>query len=111
MPLEATDKGTCGIFFDHGNGQGHCLLLSHDAAHFGSVKADGSNLTIEQTTRRDIDFGRTLKFRLVIKLDMVELYVNDYLMNLKRVTCNGQLGFMGAGENSAFKNIQVWQSN
>ena len=56
-----------------------------------------------------MDFGPSLLFRLVIKLDMLELYVNDYLLNLNRVKCNGQIGFIGArGEQP--ENIKVWQS-
>ena len=78
---------------------------------FGEIKADGTNLKVLQTSQRDLMLGPTLKFRLVMKGDMLELYVNDYLMNLKRVKCNGQIGFMGADDQAAFKNIKVWQSN
>jgi len=108
---QAAGVGKHGIFFDQGNGQGRCLLLARDAAQFGAVKADGSDLKIQQTTSRDMDFGRTLTFRLIIRLDMMELYVNDYLMNLNRVKCNGQIGFVGADGERAFENIRVWQSN
>ena len=41
---------------------------------------------------------------------MMELYVNDYLMNLKRVHWNGQIGLIGAGHEGTFKNIKVWES-
>ena len=61
------------------------------------AKADGSGFKVQQTSGRDLDLGPELKFRVVIKADMTELYVNDYLMNLKRVRCNGQIGFMDAG--------------
>ncbi|MHC4656529.1 MAG: glycoside hydrolase family protein, partial [Planctomycetota bacterium] len=111
LSLRAPDGGKYGIFFDHGNGQGQCLLLARDAVQFGEIKADGSNLKIQQTSSRDMQFGPTVTFRLVIKLDMMELYINDYLMNLKRVKCNGQVGFMGADDEGVFKNIKVWQSN
>jgi len=111
LPPRAADGGSCGIFFDHGNGQGQCLLLSRDAAQFGQIKADGSNLKTQQPTSRDMQFGPAVTFRLVIRLDMMELYINDYLMNLKRVKCNGQIGFMGAGDEGAFVNIKAWQSN
>jgi hypothetical protein len=100
-----------GIYFDAGNGQGQCLLLTREAVQFGGIKADGTGFKVQQTSNRDLDFGPVLKFRLVIKADMMELYVNDYLMNLKRVRCNGQIGFMGAGNEAAFKDIKVWQSN
>jgi len=110
LSLRAPGGGKYGIFFDHGNGHGQCLLLARDAVQFGEIKADGSNLKIQQTSSRDIEFGPTVTFRLVIKLNMMELYINDYLMNLKRVKCNGQVGFMGADDEGAFKNIKVWQS-
>ena len=110
LSLRSPGGGKYGIFFDHGNGQGQCLLLSRDAAQFGEIKADGSNLKIQHTSDRDMEFGPTAAFRLVIKLDMMELYINDYLMNLKRTKCNGQIAFMGADDEDAFKNIKVWQS-
>jgi hypothetical protein len=34
---------------------------------------------------------------------MLELYVNDYLMNLKRVSYNGRIGFVGDDRQGAFK--------
>ncbi len=111
VALGAAGGGKQGIFFDTGNGQGQCLLLRRQAVQFGEIKADGSDFEVRQTSRRDLDLGPVLEFRLVMKGDMMELYVNDYLMNLKRVKCNGQIGFMGAGNEAAFKNIKVWQSD
>jgi hypothetical protein len=107
---QAKGEGKHGLFFDHGNGTGHCLLFASDAVRFGEIKADGSGLKVLQTSSRDMDFGSSLSFRLVILGDMMELYVNDYLMNLKRVKCNGQMGFMGDDRQGAFKAISVWQS-
>lgn len=99
-----------GIFFDHGNGGGQCLLLSREAVQFGEIKADGSDFKVRHTARRDLDLGPVLNFRLVIRGDMMELYVNDYLMNLKRVKWNGQVGLVGADKDAAFKDIKVWES-
>ncbi len=101
----------CGIFLDLGNGQGRCLLLRRDAVQFGEIKGDGSDFKILQTSARDLDLGPIQHFRLIIHGDMMELYINDYLMNLKRVQCDGLIGFMGADEAGDFKNIRVWQSN
>jgi hypothetical protein len=41
----------------------------------------------------------------------MELYINDYLMNLKRLKCNGHIGLMGADNVGAFENIKVWHSS
>jgi hypothetical protein len=96
-----------GIFFDQGNGRGHCLLINGRTVDFGEIRTDGSGLRITHTSNRDINLSPTLKFRLLIKEDMMELYVNDYLMNLKRVPCNGQIGFLGEDVHE----IAVWRSN
>ena len=111
LAQQGADGGNCGIFFDHGNGQGQCLILTRHEVRFGEIKADGSDLKIYRTSNPDMDFGPTLKFRLVIKDDMMEFYVNDYLISLNRVKCNGRIGFMGADNEDSFKNIKVWQSN
>lgn len=98
-----------GIFFDHGDGSGDFLAVGRDSASFGTMRADGGGVRIRQTIRRGIDFGPTPALRLVIKYNMAELYVNDYLMNLKRVKCNGRIGLIGdAG--SWPKKADVWQS-
>ena len=69
------------------------------------------NLGADPELRFTTNNRPVLKFRLVIRGDMMELYVNGYLMNLKRVRCNGQIGFMGADNTGAFKDIRVWQSD
>jgi hypothetical protein len=94
------------IFFDQGGGKGQCLAFSRDAVKFGNIKADGGEFKPVQTSDRAIDFGAVIKFRLLIRENMLELYVNDYLMNLKRFACNGRIGFMGA---DMFKEVNVWQ--
>ena len=107
---QAKGEGKYGLFFDQGNGTWHCLLFASDAVRFGEIKADGSSLKVLQTSSRDMDFGSSLSFRLVIRGDMMELYVNDYLMNLKRVKCDRQIGIMGGDSAGSVKDIRVWQS-
>jgi len=111
-PTKAEQAGGVkrGIFFDHGDGHGEFLAFGRDSTSFGKMNADGSNSRVEQTSNREIDFGPTPTFRLVIKYNMMELYVNDYLMNLKRVKWNGYIGLIGAGGN-AMQDIRVWQSD
>jgi hypothetical protein len=109
---QAGGGGKPGIFFEHDDsqGQGQGLLLAREAVQFGEIKVGGNDFKVTQTTSRDLDLGPVLRFRLVLTEDMMELYVNDYLMNLKRVKYNGRIGFLGAGNEAAFKDIKVWQS-
>ena len=70
----------------------------------------GGDFASAQTSARGMEFGTEARVRLLIREDMLELYVNDYLMNLKRVSYNGRLGFMVDDRQDAFKDISVWQS-
>jgi hypothetical protein len=110
LSRQRPEDGGQGIFFDSGNGQGQCLLLARDKVRFGEIKADGSSLKIQQTSTRDMEFGPTVSFRLLVRADMMEFYLNDYLMNLKRIKCNGKIGLIDTEAESSFKNIRVWQS-
>ena len=109
MPIDKLDKRLdAGTFMKRNASAGRYRPIH---TLFGAIKTDGSNLKIQQTSNRDMHFGPAVTCRLVIKLDMMELYINDYLMNLKRVKCKGQIGFMGSDNEGTFKNIKVWQSN
>lgn len=98
------------IYFELENSQGRCLRFTNNAVQFGEIKADGSDFKALQTSNRDLDMGAAKTFRLVFRHDMVELYVNDHLMNLKRFIWNGQLGFISENSGDAFKNVRIWRS-
>lgn len=110
-PGEGSAMKNYGIFFDRYIGTGQCLLLGSDGSRHGEFGPDPAKRNVYYKISRDINLGLTLNFRLVIKDDMVELYINDYLFNTKRILFNGQIGFIGADDKGAFKNIRVWQSN
>lgn len=99
-----------GIFFDDGGGRGQCLLFTPNSTGFGTMNADGSKTAIVQTISRDINFGYEPKYRVVMKHDMMEVYLNDYLMTLKRVPCNGNIGLVCSSDKCEFKDIRIWQS-
>lgn len=107
---DGPDRIQCGVFFDHGDGQGQFLEIARTRTSFGDVRADGSKVHVHQTIDRGLDFGPTAAFRLVIKFDMAELYVNDYLMNLKRVRGVQRIGLISA-DPTALRDVAVWRSN
>ncbi len=110
-PLDEAAAGTIqrGVFFDHGDGCGDFFAVNDDSTSYGQMRADGSDIQVRQTIRREVDFGSTPSCRLVIKYDMTELYVNDYLMNLKRVKWNGRIGIISRDDDLPNK-VNVWQS-
>lgn len=98
-----------GIYLDHDDGIGAFFVVGQDSVSFGRMKADGSEPKVLQTIGRGLAFGPSPSFRLVVKHDMMELYVNDYLMNVKRFTWNGRLGVIGAAGRWPTR-LDVWQS-
>jgi hypothetical protein len=63
----------------------------------------------------DVNFGSKAKFRLILRADMGEFYLNDYqisLMNLAgpdRLT--GRIGFFGFDAECPVKDIRAWNSD
>ena len=57
---------------------------------------------------RDLDWGPQVKGRLLMKKDIIEIYVDDYLMNSKRIRCNGRIGVVGKACPAAVSDINVW---
>lgn len=98
-----------GIYLDHDDGVGAFLVVGQESVSFGRMKADGSESKVLQTIGRGLAFGPSPSFRLVVKHDMMELYVNDYLMNVKRFTWNGRLGVIGEAGRWPTR-LDVWQS-
>ena len=111
--LQLPDAGASdhSIFFDSGGGQGQVLILERDRVRFAEIKADGTDLRSTCTFSRDMDFGPSFQFRIVMKADMMEAYLNDYLMVTKRVKCAGRLGLLAPDVARAFTDLHLWRSN
>ena len=103
-------KGASMIYFEVADGVGCGLRFRGGVVEFGTVKADGSDFQVSQVSDRSLAVGALQTFRLLFKGDMVELYLNDYLMNLKRLHWNGRLGFIGVNSGEAFQRVRVWES-
>jgi len=100
-----------GLFLDDGHETGKCVPFAADAASFGNRKSDSGGFAILSTVKQDLNFGREARFRVVMKHDMMECYINDYLAMTQRVAWNGQLGFMCRGNREVFKDVRIRQSN
>lgn len=57
---------------------------------------------------RDLTFGPEVNVRLLMKKDIIEIYVNDYLMNSKRMKCNGRIGLVGKAEPGTIRQVKMW---
>ena len=102
------DNTPTGFYLDSGDGAGQVVLFTRQGTTFGSVALDGSGRTDGALLTRDLDWGPEVKVRLLMKKDIIEIYVNEYLMNSKRMKCNGRIGVVGRADPAAARDIKVW---
>ena len=107
LTLPESDTPT-GFYLDSGDGKGQVVLFTRQGTRFGTANLDGSGRVDGPMLTRDIDFGGKVNARLVMKKDMIETYMNDYLMNTKRTKCKGRIGVIGQAESGSVRNIKVW---
>ncbi len=100
------EKSPIGFYFKINNDSGYVLLFNRRETDFGIMKSDGSDLKISVKINRDIDFDENSSVRLVFKRDMMEAYLDDYLVMLKRMNWSGKLGIIGPKKD--FDNILSW---
>jgi len=106
LSSDPPEKTSAGFYFDQGDGTGSVLLVNQSEAVFGTMAQDGSGLKINVRCRRDMAFGSSGTLRIVFHKDLMEAYLNDYLVMLKRVPWNGRLGLVG--ESSS---LHAWKSD
>ena len=92
-----------GIYFQETETEGHGVLINQFQTVFGKLTANGDLLREEVKCDRGLKFDERIKVRAVLYKDMLELYVDDYLMMLKRFSYNGNIGFVGNA-----KNVSCW---
>lgn len=105
LPEKETPSG---FYFDGGGGAGQAVLFTRQGSRFGPARLDGADPNALPLLSRDLDFGPEVKVRLVLKKDLLETYMNDHLMTLKRVRWNGRLGVTGPMTRQPVSHIKVW---
>ena len=104
QPAADADAPPRGIYFDTGGDLGSALLFFSDRTEFGTMSAKGTDKGVKcghcGVIRRDVTFGPNATFRVLLKLDAIEVYCNDYLMQAKRFPekWNGRIGLIGSDD-------------
>lgn len=103
---DAPERSARGFYFERSADVGSVILFNRTETVFGIMRQAGTNFSRFATVKRDMDFGEQGKVRVVLKQDMMEAYVNDYLVMVKRVYWNGRLGVLGPANTG--KGFQAW---
>lgn len=102
------DNTPMGLYLDSGDSTGQLVLFTRQGTTFGTVALDGSRRNDGAMLTRDLTFGPEVNVRLLMKKDIIEIYVNDYLMNSKRMKCNGRIGLVGKAEPGTIRQVKMW---
>jgi hypothetical protein len=110
------DSGNVGLVLQRTGATDCAILISPGGTvKFGVIGKDGKHFRSVHERNIDVNFGSKAKFRLILRADMGEFYLNDYqisLMNLAgpdRLT--GRIGFFGFDAECPVKDIRAWNSD
>jgi predicted GH43/DUF377 family glycosyl hydrolase len=101
-----------GLLINQGNDTAECVAFEETQTVFGKVGLDAQpmKLTVRQTVRRDLNFGPSQRFRILLNRDLMEVYVNDYLTIQARVRNTGRLGWLTGEDPRGIESLQSWRS-
>ncbi|MCX6225799.1 MAG: hypothetical protein NTV01_13780, partial [Bacteroidia bacterium] len=109
LNFDSHEKSPAGFYFDIRSDSGYVLLFNRKETIFGTMNSDGSGLRITVRIDRDMEFPEKGMVRLVFKNDLMEAYLNDYLVMLKRMSWSGKLGIIQKTGNA--DHIRAWSHN
>jgi hypothetical protein len=92
------DDAPAGLFISCGQDHGSAILTrAGGRCELGEIKADGSGWKAEYVVDREMDFGRTPAFRLVLKKCLLEFYLNDIMIDCYSLpaAATGRIGLLG----------------
>ena len=106
LTTDEPEQSPRGFLFEQSGNLGYVLLFNRTETVYGLMDPHGTVSAIFARVTHDLDYGPQGNVRLVFKHDLLEAYVNDYLVMVKRVYWNGKLGVVGP--EGAAKGFQAW---
>ena len=103
------EKSPAGFYFEANRDSGYVILFNKKETVFGTLNTNGTHLKITARISRDIEFPDKSTLRIVFKRDMMEAYLNDYLVMLKRMKWTGKPGVFERVKN--LNHIKAWIHN
>jgi len=105
------DSGRRGLFIECGKNSGVAVLLdSRGAAELGPLQADGTGFKAEKRVDREVRFGQSHRFRLLLKQSLIEFYLNDVLIECFSLPgqATGRIGLIPAADSKSMTNLMAW---
>lgn len=101
-----------GLYIEHGKGVGTAILFTCEGrAELGSVAADGTGFKAEKTVDREMSFGDSPRFRLLLKGALLEVYLDDVLIECYSLPApaTGRIGLIPGNQRSSIGSLKAWK--
>jgi hypothetical protein len=111
LPIPAgADAPGAGLYVETDENRGVGILVrAAGVTEFGAMQGDGNGLQCDLRADREMAFGPTARFRLVLKGWLLEFYLEDILMECYSLPgrATGRIGVLGGANGPA--DLQVWR--
>jgi hypothetical protein len=105
-------KSRRGLYIECTDGNGIAVLLNAGgAASLGPMKADGSGFKAEKKVDREMQFGTSTRFRLLLKNSLLEFYLEDILVECFSLPSDatGRVRLVTGNAPDAFAGLAAWR--
>jgi hypothetical protein len=102
-----------GFYVEYARNAGMAILFDHTGrAEFGSVRPDGKGFAAERRVDREIHFGSSGLFRLIVKGPLLELYLNDFLIECHSLPspATGRIGLICGDQPDSIRRLKAWEN-
>jgi hypothetical protein len=92
------DAPRVGLYCEGDDTNGAALLVDHrGVVEYGAIGSDGSGFVADGHVDREVEFGSNVRFRLIRKRRLTELYLDDHLMSCYCLPSlgTGRIGLIG----------------
>ena len=107
------DSTPNGLYIESTNDQGTAILVGPAGiTEFGTMPADGSEFQAEDRIDREMTFGKTSRFRLLLRNTLLEFYLDDLLIQCYslRYEPTGRFGII-SDPPSRLRDLRMWEMN
>jgi len=101
-----------GLFIECAKNSGVGVLLdSRGVAELGPMQGDGTGFQVEKRVDREMTWGPSARFRLLLKRSLLEFYLDDILIECFSLpaAATGNIGLIPGGRSGIIDNLKAWR--
>ncbi len=108
---QSNDLDRRGLYLECGPNHGAGILLATDgAAELGTMQSDGTGFKAVKVVNREMEFGKPVRFRLLLKYSLIEFYLDDILIECYSLPgrATGRVGLIRGSSSDSIGDLKAW---